>query len=60
MSMGMLEEARAKNVYSDFHQMIMGETLGFETDSYDAVIGVGVLTLGHAPAHSLDELGAGH
>ena len=56
MSMGMLEEARAKNVYCDFHQMTMGETLGFETDSYDAVIGVGVLTLGHAPAHSLDEL----
>ena len=56
MSMGMLEEARAKNVYCDFHQMTMGETLGFETDNYDAVIGVGVLTLGHAPAHSLDEL----
>ena len=56
MSMGMLEEARAKKVYCGFHQMTMGETLGFETDSYDAVIGVGVLTLGHAPAHSLDEL----
>ena len=56
MSRGMLEEARAKNVYCDFHQMTMGETLGFETDNYDAVIGVGVLTLGHAPAHSLDEL----
>ena len=56
MSMGMLEEARAKNVYCDFHQMTMGETLGFETDNYDAVIGVGVLTLGHASAHSLDEL----
>ena len=56
MSRGMLEEARAKNVYCDFHQMTMGETLELETDSYDAVIGVGVLTLGHAPAHSLDEL----
>ncbi len=56
MSRGMLEEARAKKVYCAFHQMTMGETLGLETDSYDAVIGVGVLTLGHAPAHSLDEL----
>jgi ubiquinone/menaquinone biosynthesis C-methylase UbiE len=56
MSRGMLEEARAKKVYCGFHQMTMGETLAFEADSYDAVIGVGVLTLGHAPAHSLDEL----
>ena len=56
MSRGMLEEARAKKVYCGFHKMTMGETLGFETGSYDAVIGVGVLTLGHAPAHSLDEL----
>ena len=56
LSSGMLEVARAKNVYGGFHQMVMGERLGFETDSFDATIGVGVLTLGHAPAHSLDEL----
>jgi len=54
--LGMLEEARAKNAYREFHQMIMGETLGFTTDSFNAVISVGVLTLGHAPASSLDEL----
>lgn len=56
MSRGMLEEAKAKNVYGAMHQMVMGETLRFETDSFDAAIGVGVLTLGHAPASSLDEL----
>ena len=56
MSQGMLEVAGAKNVYGALHQMIMGEELGFETDRYDATIGVGVLTLGHAPASSLDEL----
>lgn len=56
LSSRMLEVARAKNVYRGFHQMVMGERLGFETDSFDAIIGVGVLTLGHAPAHSLDEL----
>ena len=56
LSQGMLDEARNKQVYQDFHQMVMGDTLGYETDSFDAVITVGVLTVGHAPAHSLDEL----
>ena len=56
LSQGMLEEARKKGVYEDFHQMVMGETLDFETGSFDAVITVGVLTVGHAPASSLDEL----
>ena len=56
LSRGMLEEARRKGAYSGFHQMVMGDTLGFDTDSYDAAIGVGVFTLGHAPASSFDEL----
>ena len=56
LSRGMLEEARRKGVYGGFHQMVMGERLDFDTGSFDAAIGVGVLTLGHAPAHSLDEL----
>ena len=56
LSRGMLEEANRKGVYDKFHQMIMGETLEFATGVFDAAIGVGVLTLGHAPAHSLDEL----
>ncbi len=56
MSEGMLVEARKKNAYKEFHQMVMGETLDFPSDSFDAVISVGVLTVGHAPAKSLDEL----
>jgi ubiquinone/menaquinone biosynthesis C-methylase UbiE len=56
LSVSMLEEARKKNAYIEFHQMVMGESLGFETDSFDAVIALGVLTEGHAPASSLDEL----
>ncbi len=56
LSEGMLDEARAKHVYKELHQMVMGETLDFESDSFDAVISVGVLTVGHAPAGSLDEL----
>ena len=56
LSPGMLEEARKKNVYGAFHQMVMGEPLDFPSDSFDAVVSVGVLTVGHAPASSLDEL----
>jgi len=56
MSPGMLEEAQKKNVYRAFHRMVMGEHLDFPSDSFEAVISVGVLTVGHAPASSLDEL----
>ena len=56
LSEGMLEEARKKNVYRELHQMVMGEPLGFTTHLFGATICVGVLTIGHAPASSLDEL----
>jgi SAM-dependent methyltransferase len=56
LSQGMLEEARKKNVYREFHQMVMGEPLGYPEDLFDAIISVGVMTVGHAPASSLDEL----
>ena len=56
LSKGMLEQARKKNVYKEFHQLVMGEPLNFQTDWFDAVISVGALTEGHAPADSLDEL----
>jgi ubiquinone/menaquinone biosynthesis C-methylase UbiE len=56
ISQGMLDEARKKGVYQGFDKMVMGEHLGYETNSFDAVISVGVLTVGHAPASSLDEL----
>lgn len=56
LSLGMLEEARKKGVYQELRQMTMGETLDYATDSFDAVVTVGVLTVGHAPVNSLDEL----
>ncbi|MFC1911581.1 class I SAM-dependent DNA methyltransferase [Chloroflexota bacterium] len=56
LSEGMLAEARKKNVYREFHRMAMGEPLDFATDSFDAVVSTGVLTVAHAPASSLDEL----
>ncbi len=56
LSPGMLEEASKKGVYREFRQMEMGEPLDFPSGSFDAVVSVGVLTVGHAPASSLDEL----
>ncbi|MEE9247920.1 MAG: class I SAM-dependent methyltransferase [Dehalococcoidia bacterium] len=56
LSREMLEEARKKKVYRELHRMAMGETLDFPDDSFDAVVSVGALTIGHAPASSLDEL----
>ncbi len=56
LSQGMLDAAREKNVYQEFHQMVMGEPLDYATDAFDAVVSTGVLTVGHAPAGSLDEL----
>ena len=56
LSLGMLEEARGKDLYKDFRQMTLGEELGYDTDSFDAVISVGVFTTGHAPVHAFDEL----
>ena len=65
LSLGMLEVARKKNIYRALDQMTMGETLGYETDQFDASVIVGVFTQGHAPASSIDELvrvvrGGGH
>ena len=56
LSLGMLDEARTKNVYRSFHQMALGEKLDFDTNAFDAVISVGVFTLGHAPSSGFDEL----
>ena len=53
---GMPEEARRKKVYRELHRMVMGEPRDFPSDSFDAVVSVGPLTVGHAPASSLDEL----
>ena len=56
LSLGMLEVARRKNIYKALDQMTMGETLGYDTDQFDASVIVGVFTQGHAPAGSIDEL----
>jgi len=56
LSQAMLEEACKKNIYREFLQMVMGGALDFATDSFGAVASTGVLTIGHAPASSFDEL----
>ena len=56
ISSGMLDEARKKNCYVALHQGVMGESLGFADDTFDAVISVGVFARRHAPSSSFDEL----
>ena len=56
LSEHMLEEARAKNVYRELYRMSLGEPLEFPSHHFDAVVSIGVLTSGHAPPSSLDEL----
>jgi SAM-dependent methyltransferase len=36
--------------------MTLGDKLDYKTDEFDAVISVGVFTMGHAPSSSFDEL----
>jgi len=56
LSQGMLAEAQKKNVYTELHQMILGEPLDFPNDAFNAVTACGVFTYGHAPSSSFDEL----
>lgn len=56
LSQGMLEEAKKTGAYKGFDQMVLGETLGYETGAFDATISIGTFSYGHAPASGLDEL----
>jgi predicted TPR repeat methyltransferase len=56
LSNEMLNKAREKGVYKEFHQMALGDTLGFPDDAFDAIVCAGVLTFSHAPAKSLYEM----
>jgi SAM-dependent methyltransferase len=56
LSSSMLEKARKNNAYLECHRMVMGEPLSYDTRSFDAVVSIDVLTVGHAPPGSLDEL----
>ncbi|MCZ3388784.1 MAG: class I SAM-dependent methyltransferase [Actinomycetia bacterium] len=55
-SPGMLEIARSKNVYREFHHAFLGERLTFEDGTYAAVVSTGVFTTGHVGVEGLTEL----
>jgi predicted TPR repeat methyltransferase len=56
MSEGMLAKARARGVYAQLVNAMLGKPLPFETASVSAIVASGVFTMGHAPASSFDEL----
>jgi ubiquinone/menaquinone biosynthesis C-methylase UbiE len=55
LSPAMLEIASSKGAYETLQREVLGTTLGFEDDAFDATICVGTLTVGHAPPSSLNE-----
>lgn len=56
LSTGMIAQAKQKGCYQAFYQMALGETLDIASDSFDAVISVGVFVMGHARSTSFNEL----
>ena len=54
MSKGMLAEAKRKGIYYKLDRMVLGETLDFPDNYFEAAVSAG--TIGHAPAESFDEL----
>ena len=56
LSAGMLAEAARKHVYRELFEAKLGDDLALDDAAYDGVVAAGVLTTGHAPAESLDEL----
>ena len=51
---GMLEVARRKGFYQQLHQLALSAQIDLPNESYDAIVALGVLTVGHAPPESLD------
>ncbi len=56
MSPGMLARAKARNIYADLRNRVLGEPLDFANSSMAAIVSTGVFTIGHAPASAWDEL----
>jgi SAM-dependent methyltransferase len=52
----MLAAAETKNVYRELHRMVLGQHLDFADDKFAITVAVGVISVGHAPPESFDEL----
>jgi predicted TPR repeat methyltransferase len=55
LSQGMLDVAEGLGIYGDLKVGVLGETLDYADDTYDAALATGVFTNGHAPASGFDE-----
>ncbi len=56
MSDGMLAQAKARNIYAELKNQVLGETLDFVTGGMDCIVSTGTFTTGHAPAAAFNEL----
>lgn len=56
MSEGMLAKARARGVYTQLVNAMLGKPLPFEDASVSTIVAAGVFTMGHAPSSSFEEL----
>ncbi len=56
MSDGMLARAKARGLYSELKNQVLGEALDFAIGSMDCIVSTGTFTTGHAPASAFDEL----
>lgn len=56
VSEGMLERARARQVYDDLRKAALGERLPYDDGRFAACVCAGVFTIGHADPHGLDDL----
>lgn len=56
MSDGMLARAKARGIYTDLRNRVLGEPLDFADGSMAAIVSTGVFTTGHGPANAWDDL----
>ena len=57
---GVLVEARKKYIYGELSKTVMVEPLEYPTYSFDAVISVGALSVGHTPGQLSRRIGTHH
>lgn len=56
LSQGMLDVASRTGAYTRLDRQVLGETLKYETNEFDACVCVGTFTEGHAPTSGYDEI----